>query len=184
MPLQMAFADQVLQPATGRHVAVIRVVEAAAAPQQPGPGRPQVELAPAPFRADRLAVPADALADRPTPQAAERLPDEPFAEELQLAELEPGVEGDRAGIEQGVAGDAVEPAQPADVAAHGDFTGVVGRAPAEPHAALEIRAAGALGGVGLRGEGTLGCAGRGSEHGALHGEPQGVADLSGPAHLW
>src|SRR3989442_7208295 len=103
MPLQMAFADQVLQPATGRHVAVIRVVEAAAAPQQPGPGRPQVELAPAPFRADRLAGPADALPYRPTPHAAMRLPTEPFADEPQLAELEPGVEGHRPGIEPVVA---------------------------------------------------------------------------------
>src|SRR2546428_2384177 len=178
----MTLADEILQAAASRYVAVVGLIDRAAAPQQLCGARPHVHWARAAFGADRLAVPADALADPPTPQAAERLADEPSAEQLELAEPEAGVEGDRAGIEEGVAGDAVEPAQPADVAAHRDLAGVVGRAPAEPHAALEIRAAGALGGVGLGGEGALRRAGGGGERGALHGEPPGVGHPPPPAH--
>src|SRR2546428_13031509 len=105
----MTLADEILQAAASRYVAVVGVIDAAAAPQQPCAARPHVHLAPAAFGADRLAVPADALADPPTPQAAERLADEPFAQQLELAEPEAGGEGGRAGEGGGGAGDGRQP---------------------------------------------------------------------------
>src|SRR5881628_3370453 len=150
-------AHEVLEASLGvsQHVLeipVVRVVDSAAAAEHDLGPQPDVELAPATLGAHRDAQRGrpEALPDAAAAQARQRLPDEALPDELDDAELDARVDGDGLRLEETVAR-----SEPALVAADRDFVRVVGRAPAEPHPALQVGAAAPLGGVGLRGDQAL-----------------------------
>ena len=107
------------------------------------------------------------------------MPHERLAQDLQWPELDAEVGGGRPRLDERVAA-----RQPAEVAPDSEFARVVGRAPAEPQASLEVRPAAALGGVGMGHDGVaLGPALARGERRRLNREPQRVAHLCRDADL-
>src|SRR2546421_4244051 len=151
----MSFADEVAKPAGRQDVGIFRIVHTAAPAGHKAAAQAQIELAPAARGAHRNAANTGVLTDGSAAQARDRLADESLADEFRRAELHARIDRERARVEQGIAGNGVEPAQPPHVATDGDLTRVVRRPPAEPHATFEIWAAGSLTGIGLRRVGPL-----------------------------
>src|SRR5438876_7957796 len=111
-PLHVPLAHEITEPAVGQDVGVLRIVDATAAAEHPRGPRPQIQLPPSALGAHRRAGHAGILADRAAAEPRDRLADERLAQQLRGAELEPGIECDGAGLEQRVAGQRIEPAQP------------------------------------------------------------------------
>src|SRR4029077_7440466 len=100
------------------------------------------------------------------------LPRERLSQDFDRAELDPGVGGQRARLEEAVGRRA-----PPEVPADGDLAWVVGRSPGESDARLEVRTAAPLGGVRLGIEKALDRTRRGRGDRDLLGETEWVALL-------
>ncbi len=179
----MPFDRHIAEAPVGEHIRVVGIVDPAAAPEHPLRCGPDVELGPTALGAHRPALHAEVLPDTAAAQSREGLARERFADDFRDADLETRVHGQGARCEDAVARERVHPLDPPEVSADRDLARIIGGAPTQAHAPLELRARGSFGRIRLRQERRLGGARRGREHGGLEREPQCVSRLHREAHL-
>src|SRR5690242_3479948 len=191
-PLQMTLARKVLEAAAlgeiGRvshrvDVRILRVVDPASNAEHPILHGAGVELAPTTGRMYDGTVDTDVLADAPSAEAGESFAGEEFADQLEWAEQEAPIRGDRLRHLNGVPGETVQILEPTLMNADADLARVVRVTPSEAEAPFEIGTAGAFGGIESGVE--RGLSGRGGrrDHGCLQRESQGISRFDRHAHL-